>query len=504
MPNTILLKITIYRAFLNSYRIELPNKPKIKVPKIRPRDEDIPSWEDVNDALPNCKSPRDKAIVAFAVTTGLRVSDIVSRKISDFIDACDIYFDEDEEHTLENLLNKNPSQIIPCWNLMPKKAEDYGDSENNYTITFNTPECTEFIFKYLKYRIELDKKSGGDGIINPNEALFRSQRKSNIEGHLPVSAIEYQFRALNTKLGGEMQKNNVYAKFSPHSLRKLFKTTCRRNLKQVDGNSDKMYIGDIVSLFTGHASKENSMKDIYEAIPNDSEDSFLRKAYLGLVDSLSIRPIDVKDFSTEEYKKLQAENEKIRQNYEDLQTDMENQKEDYEQKIMKLEALNDALAGKINNLEDQFNQLARSQDIEKIHKYASKHELVIEHHLMTSVMQIYYENIEKDQNLYVDESYIENIIHKAYNRQVHEDLKIITDPETLDNLTHGHHDAILNKLKSMAEDYAHSLGFMISDYQEQKIHEVLWEYALQLANDGVDEESIDKEEVIKLVDSILM
>ena len=507
LPNTILLKITIYRSFLNYYHIELPNKPKIMIPKSRPTDDDIPSWEDVNDALPNCKSPRDKAIVAFAVTTGLRVSDIVSRKISDFIEACNIYFDEDEEHTLENLLKKDPSKIIPCWDLIPKKKEnndDRNDDESSYTITFNTPECTEVIFKYLNYRIDLDKKNGGDGIINPNEALFRSQRKSNKEGHLPVSAIEYQFRALNIKLGGKMQKNNVYVKFSPHSLRKLFKTTCRRNLKHVDGNSDKMFIGDIVSLFTGHISKENSMKDFYEAIPKDEGESYLRKAYMTLIDSLSIRPIEVKDISTKEYEELQEKNKELRDDYKDLQISMQNQKDEYEDKIMRLEALNDALAGKVNNLEDQFNNLARSQDIERIHKYASKHELVNENHLMELVMAIYEEDIEKNKDLFVDESYIENIIYKAYNRELNEDLKTISNPENLDILGKSNHDIILNNLKSIAENYAHGLGFIISDYQEQKIHEVLWEYALQLAQDGLDEESIDKDEVIKLVEPILM
>ena len=56
----------------------------------------------------------------------------------------------------------------------------------------------------------------------------------------------------------------------------------------------------------------------------------------------------------------------------------------------------------------------------------------------------------------------------------------------------------------MVKDYAHGLGFIISEYQEQKIHEVLWEYSLELAHNGIDEESIDKDEVIKLVEPILM
>ena len=499
LPNTILLKITIYRAFLTFYNIELPDKPKIKVPKSRPTDDDIPSWEDVNDVLPNCKSPRDKAIIAFAVTTGLRVSDIVSRKISDFIDACNIYFDEDEEHTLENLLKKNPSQIVPCWNLMPKKMENEEDNENNYTITFNTPECTEFIFKYLNYRIELDKKSGGDGIINPNEALFRSQRKSNIEGHLPVSAIEYQFRVLNTKLGGEMQKNGVYVKFSPHSLRKLFKTTCRRNLKQVDGNSDKIFIGDIVSLFTGHASKENSMKDFYEAIPKDEGENYLRKAYRSLIESLSIRPIKVKDVPTKEYKELQEKNKEMMHAYEDLEKSMQNQKEEYETEIQKLKGINDALASQVNNIEDRLNNIARANDITKIQEYASQNEMVNKYNLMESVIKIYNEDIEKNPNLFVDENYIGYIIDRAYNRQHADELEVISNHSNNFNMQ----TQILNRFNEIANNYIESLGFSKSDYIEQKLYEKFWEWALELEKKGLDESSIDENEVITVIDSII-
>lgn len=497
-PNTIKLKLTIYRAFLKTYKVELPKMPKIPVSKKRPTDDDIPSWDDINDALPNCKSPRDKALIAFAVTTGLRLSDITSRKISDFIKACDIYFDEDEEHTLENLLKKNPSQIIPCWDLLAKKAENNEETEENYTITFNTPECTEFIFKYLKYRIELDIKNGGNGIIQPNEALFKSERKDNSDGHLTTHAIEHQFRALNTKLGGEMQKNNVYVKFSPHNLRKLFKTTCRRNLKDVDGNSDKMFIGDIISLFTGHVSKENSMKDFYEAIPKDEGESYLRKAYMTLVESLSIRPIKLKDVSTQEYEELQAENKEIRKDYKELEKSMNKQKEEYEEEIKKLKGINDALSTQVNSIENRLNNIARANDITKIQEYASKHELVNKYNLMESVIKIYNEDIEKNPNLFVDETYIEYIITRAYNRQHDEDLKTITDS----TITYNMQTQILDRLNEIANNYIETLGFSKSKYIEQKLYEKFWELAVELEKKGLDESSID-DEVIAIVKSII-
>lgn len=45
--------------------------------------------------------------------------------------------------SLDDLLNKNPFDIIPCWRI----------SKNlNVGVTFNTPETTKYLFDYLKDR----------------------------------------------------------------------------------------------------------------------------------------------------------------------------------------------------------------------------------------------------------------------------------------------------------------------------------------------------------------
>ena len=45
---------------------------------------------------------------------------------------------------------------------------------------------------------------------------------------------------------------------------------------------------DIVSIFTGHVPRNESNSKVYEAIPDDSHDSYLREIYFKLVPYLSI------------------------------------------------------------------------------------------------------------------------------------------------------------------------------------------------------------------------
>lgn len=150
-------KLNTYRGFLSFYEIDMPRPIKIPITRNRIRDKDIPTWNDVRMAIKLAKSPRDRAIIAMAATTGLRISDIVNLKISDLITSCDIYFEENQPRTLENLLEMDPDNFVPCWELNPQKTKEH----SNLTITFNTPETTNYIFEYLVHRMKLDIRNGG-------------------------------------------------------------------------------------------------------------------------------------------------------------------------------------------------------------------------------------------------------------------------------------------------------------------------------------------------------
>ena len=313
--STIKLKLVVFRTFLNFYKIELPDMIDIDVDTSRIKEDEVPTWGDVETAINLCKSPRDRALIAFAATTGFRVQDIVNFKIKDLINACEIYFEEDEEHTLDNLLKKDPWDIIPCWEINPQKTSR---RSKNITIVFNTPETTDYIFKYLEYRKSMNKKKmNGNETIHDNEALFKTQGNYGKEGHMTTGTVEDHFRELNAKMGGEKSRNDIYAKFVIKNLRTLFKSTCQEALQFININAEKTVQLNVIDLFLGHKEK-SAVAYAYETLPKDSHDSYLRKVYEQLVESLSIRDTEVKVFKGEEYKKLEAKLEEKDKELEEL------------------------------------------------------------------------------------------------------------------------------------------------------------------------------------------
>ncbi|WP_405305581.1 tyrosine-type recombinase/integrase [Methanobrevibacter sp.] len=284
------LKLDTYRALLGEYNIQKPKSPKIKIKKDRIRESDIISWRDVEKAMNISKGIREKSIIAFLATTGMRGTDMLNLNIKDLITGCKIYFDDGEEHTLENLLKKDPQSIIPCYEIMPTKTDD----KSQLAMTFNTPECSEYLWQYLKERI--DKK----GELKPSDPLFANRSNRRIK----IGSLEKMFQRLNKQLGDEKDKNGVYGKFRKHSMRKLFSTTCRKNMLNISLNSDKTTEMDVVSIFTGHVPPNESNSKAYEAIPDDSEDSYLREIYFKLVPYLSIKDTEVHHINSKEVTEL--------------------------------------------------------------------------------------------------------------------------------------------------------------------------------------------------------
>lgn len=197
--NTKKLKLSIYRNFLNEYGVKKPETIKFEV--YNPKNKEL-SIEDIFKSLNLCSSPRDKAIICFTLSSGITLSILIKLKISDLINACESYFHENEIHSIENLLTKNPDDIIPSWNV----------DEN---VFFSTPESTFFIFEYLKTR----------NIVNTDEILFKSQKRNQLN---PDSVTNIFFK-LNKKLGSESNNHNKYGKFRFSNLRKLFEKICEEN-----------------------------------------------------------------------------------------------------------------------------------------------------------------------------------------------------------------------------------------------------------------------------------
>ena len=152
-------KLKTFRSFYNEYHIDLPRPLQFNTRTQRTRTRDIPSWTDVKNSLKYCKNLRNKAIVSLIATSGMRESDVVKLTMQNFLDATSIY----HNGSIEDLLKQNPDNIVPCYDFIPQKTK----KEGNLCVTFNTPECTNHIFEYLKERI--DKRYS----IEPEDPLFR-------------------------------------------------------------------------------------------------------------------------------------------------------------------------------------------------------------------------------------------------------------------------------------------------------------------------------------------
>ena len=243
--------------------------------------------------------------------------------------------------TLEDLLNKNPYEIIPRFELDPVKTEKQG----NLCITFATPEWTYYFFRYTKWRqrkyeeavdelerlkhdVRAKNKHRKNRIekrihklkITPESPLFISNL-SRVTG-LTKGSMGRLFYDMNEKLMYELgpdynykNEDNNYGRFRAHNLRKLFSTTCRVNMVKinVENRNDKFRELDIVSLFTGHTPPNMSNSEVYDAVEEDSFDSELRQVYTALVPFNTIYR-EQYDLEQERQRalELQKENERIK------------------------------------------------------------------------------------------------------------------------------------------------------------------------------------------------
>lgn len=301
-------KLKTFRSFYNEYHVDLPRPLQFNTKTQRTRTRDIPSWTDVKNSLKHCKNSRNKAIVSLIATSGMRESDVVQLTIQDLLHATTIY----HNGSIEDLLNQNPDNIIPCYDFIPQKTK----KEGNLCITFNTPECTNYIFEYLIERI--DKKYS----VKPEDPLFRGLKHPYF---MKPAVILRLFQHLNKKLNMGKDKNGVYGKFRAHNLRKLFSTTCRKNITNIVVKNDKYTELDVISIFTGHTPPNMNNSEVYDAVDDeDSPNNYLRRNYEALIPYLTIKY----------QKKL------ISKNNHDIQQD-----------IIKIkESLDEMLAKKIENM----------------------------------------------------------------------------------------------------------------------------------------------------------
>ncbi|WP_054835475.1 site-specific integrase [Methanobrevibacter arboriphilus] len=207
--NTIDSYLKTLRSFYNEYNIQLPKNIQLDQSKPLIKEGDIPAIKDIKKGVDGTNNIRDKAIILFMATTGIRTSDVIDFKISDLLEATKNYHDG----TLMDLLAQKTNNLVPVWYFTPLKTI----KKANICVTFNTPEATGYLFEYLKTRKNLDEDSYLFGFDNGK----------------PISnfAIIHIFRRINDRVF--FRNNEGKRFFHPHAMRKFFITTCNHNSSDI-------------------------------------------------------------------------------------------------------------------------------------------------------------------------------------------------------------------------------------------------------------------------------
>ena len=497
---TVKLKLDSFKALLGEYGIEKPKSINIVVQNDMIRDEDIVSWREVEAALSFCNGIRDKAIIAFMATTGLRSSDVVNLTINKFIEACDIFFDESEEKSIDVLLSKNPDDIIPCWEIMPSKTS----KNSQLCVTFNTPEATKYIFQYLNERIRKDiKKDKENGGINPEEPLFATSTKNK----LTSDGIGKMFQRINKKLGGHHDKNGKYGRFRAHSLRKLFTTTCRRNITQVMVNSDKTSEIDIISIFTGHVPPNESNSLVYEAIESDSHDSYLRKTYLALVPYLSIQDIEIKDIKTKQYKDLEEQNKLLQEKLESQDVRTQRELDEKDEEISKLKEQLSYQGQQIEQTSQTLTSITKEKTyntiLEAINNYVLENLFIDnpqEEDLIVYLATDY--AVEHKDEFEFTDTYIKRLVNRIKTRisldgrsiAVQYDDYVVKDTESL---------RLQETVSLILQIISTNSGIMelIGEIEDDKLEDLI---EIKLSSSNYDIDDLSKDDVNKIIEEVVM
>lgn len=279
---SIKTEIATYRAFLNEYNIQLPKMINIRINQPLYEAGDLPSKEDILRAINSTNNKRNKALIYFMSSSGIRPIDVRNMRIKNFLDSCKYYIGEDA--SLEDLLHSDYDEIIPCFYFRPQKTMNF----DNICCTFCSNEAVHSIIDYLKSR----------NINSDNDYLFAARGG----GQMASTSFVTMFQRLNDKEFGvnRFGERIFQAKF----LRKYFITTCNQ------------HSGDLlkVRILAGH-----SLSDIDRAY-NEININVMRRFYISLLPYLNLHSTEVKTVRSKEYqdlelklRKQQLENQKLKE-----------------------------------------------------------------------------------------------------------------------------------------------------------------------------------------------
>lgn len=314
---TINTFLTNIYAFYRAFKIKIPYPIEIKRVRRFKKESELIKIEHIQKVVNGTNNFKHKAIILLLATSGMRSGDMRNLTIEDFLEATKDYHDTNDIEKAIKAMDGN--DVVPCWEFLSQKTKEH-------TITFNSPECTEYIITYLK----------DDPFLHSSKYLFKNQYGNKYLRNGIVSV----FKDLNRRTGlGSTPKENKnnkkliynYSFFHAHGLREFFATTLARNgvpyslLKKMMGQAvlqvDHSYI---------HPNRKSCSDEYFKVLPY-----------------LSIRDTKVYDVKSEEFLKIEKELNTREERMKELENKIEerdSQMKELEEKMKLLEELaNDEL-----------------------------------------------------------------------------------------------------------------------------------------------------------------
>ncbi len=211
-PNTIPTYYFPIQAFLETNDIDLKWRKirRLFPAKVKKTGREAWNTQEISSMLEATTSIRNKTLILFLASSGIRVGAI-------------------EEIKMRNLID----MPLGC-----KAVLVYEESTEEYW-TFITPEASEMLEKYISKR-----KSDGEH-ITPNSPLFRTtyaNGESKVKELTTKGAYETIVRILHTSglRTNDVKKNGRFNKMPDHAFRKRFLTILKSNSKIPTSQAEKM------------------------------------------------------------------------------------------------------------------------------------------------------------------------------------------------------------------------------------------------------------------------
>lgn len=209
-PNSVPNSIKPIKLFLEVNDVELNWKKIARLYPAKVKLSGNSAWQtkDIQKMLESTNSLKNKAIIHFMASTGVRVGALVDLRLSH----------------LRDMPNNCKMVLI------------YEDSTEEY-FTFLTPEATVSLDNYLD-----ERKQQGE-ILHNDSVLFRSFFKLVLERPKPMGTKAIQsmiYRAIRNSAIHGQKKNGRYATQSAHGIRKRFNTILKLNNSISDSAVEKM------------------------------------------------------------------------------------------------------------------------------------------------------------------------------------------------------------------------------------------------------------------------